>query len=205
MIAAGSHNHANAMLDQANWKSDANIYGFLARLWVAEIDAKVIEHLRDGELAGAYVELGGTIPEYASIEEAVDELAIEFCSCFLGPKGHLPPHQSVVSHSRFQGDCMETLRKFVEIIGQPEGELFQEQKMLDHAGIQLALMQRVCGAGADCDPDDLSPISELRARFADLHLKWLISYCGVAINKTDSTFYRGLFQVTADFLRSETA
>ncbi len=191
------------MPDQATLQSHANVYGFLARLWIAELDAETIEQLRDGELRDAYVELGGIIPEHASVEEAVDELAIEFCGCFLGPKGHLPPHQSVVSHSRFQGDCMETLQKFIEIIGTPEGTLFKEQKMQDHAGIQLALMQRICGAGANCGPDDIAPIKELRTQFADTHLKWLISYCEVAIKKTNSSFYRGLFAVTAQFLTSE--
>ena len=151
----------------------------------------------------AYVELGGTIPEHESVEQAVDELAIEFCACFLGPKGHLPPHQSVVSHSRFQGDCLETLLKFIEIIGKPEGILFREQKMQDQAGFQLALMQRICGAGANSDPEDLMPITELRTQFANAHLKWLIGYCEVAIKKTNSSFYRGLFAVTAQFLATE--
>ena len=191
------------MLDQANWKSDANVYGFLARLWIAELDETVLEQLESGDLRDAYLELGGVAPPQNSIAEAVEELAIEYCACFLGPKGHLPPHQSVVSHSRFQGDCLSSLNQFVDIIGEPNGELFQQQKMLDHAGVQLALMQRVCAFGAQCEPDDMQAISELRAQLCDAHLQWLIDYCEVATNKTSSTFYRGLFNVTAKFLQAE--
>ena len=85
---------------QKNWISNANVYGLLARLWIAEIDESILEQLRDGELADAWNELGGFLPQGDSVESIIDDLAIEYCGCFLGPKGHLPPHQSVVSHSR---------------------------------------------------------------------------------------------------------
>lgn len=191
------------VVDQANWKSDANVYGFLARLWIAELDQSVIDQLTSGELRDAYLELGGVSPSSDNTGDAIEELAIAFCGCFLGPKGHLPPHQSVVSHSRFQGDCLSSLKQFVDIIGQPNGELFQQQKMLDHAGVELALMQRVCAYGSQCDADESQAVSELRIQFFESHLQWLNDYCEVASNKTNSDFYRGLFAVTGKFLLAE--
>ena len=193
------------MTERTTLQTEANIYGFLARLWVAELDDVVFNQIQSGELHEAWKELGGSVPDFESTEKAIDELAIEFCACFLGPKGHLPPHQSVVSHSRFQGDCLGSLNQFVDIIGKPNGELFQQQKMLDQAGVLLALMQRVCAFGAQCDADDMESVSQLRAQFFESHLEWLIDYCVVAAEKSQSVFYTSLFNVTADFLGSEVA
>jgi len=191
------------MSEQTALQTEANIYGFLARLWISELNASAIEQLQSGELHEAWKELGGSIPEFESIEKAVEELAIEFCGCFLGPKGHLPPHQSVVSHSRFQGDCLGALNQFIEIIGEPNGQLFQEQKMADHAGVLMALMQRVCAYGAQCDADENEAVAQLRAQFFESHLQWLIDYCSVAAGNSQSAFYTSLFNVTAVFLRGE--
>lgn len=190
---------------QKNWISNANVYGLLARLWIAEIDESTLKQLCDGELRNAWEELGGSIPDGETVEKIIDDLAIEYCGCFLGPKGHLPPHQSVVSHSRFQGDCLSSVGKFVDVIGLPDGELFQQQKMRDHAGVLLALMQRVCEAGANSDAAEIDSIVELQAHYFQAHLTWLRDYCEVAVAKTDSTFYQGLFNVTREFLASDSA
>ena len=193
------------MTDQATMQTEANIYGFLARLWIAELDEPTFSQIQSGELHEAWKELGGAIPDLGSTEGAIEELAIEFCACFLGPKGHLPPHQSVVSHSRFQGDCLGSLNQFIEIIGKPNGQLFQEQQMADHAGVLLALMQRVCAYGAQCDDSDEEAVAQLRSQFFESHLQWLIDYCAVAAGKSKSAFYTSLFDVTAEFLRAEVA
>ena len=191
------------MSEPTTLQSKANVYGFLARLWISELDADVIKQIQTGELHESWKELGGAIPDFESTDKAVEELAIEFCACFLGPKGHLPPHQSVVNHSRFQGDCLGSLNQFVEIIGQPSGELFQQQKMLDHAGVQLALMQRICAYGSQCEAENVQAVADLRSQFFESHLQWIGDYCEVAARNSKSVFYTSLFKVTADFLHGE--
>lgn len=191
----------STMLD--NWTNAANVYGLLARLWIREIDKPTLEQFSGNDFQIAWTSLGGWIPSTVAADETIDALAIEYCSCFLGPKGHLPPHQSVVSHSRFQGDCLGSVRKFVDVIGMPEGKWFADQQMLDHAGLLLALMQRICFSAELYGDTEIKSLTELRARFFVSHLKWLNEYCQVAKQKTESKFYRGLFEVTREFLAGE--
>lgn len=186
--------------------SQANTFGLLARMWVSELDQPMIDELQDEPLGPAYEAAGGVIPKATDPDfSLLDSLAIEYCGCFLGPKNHLPPHQSVVAHSRFQGDCLDSMKKYVDVIGQPEG-LFAEQKMLDHAGVQLHLMQRVLASLAETIEDQTAPAStresleQLRDAFYVEHLAWLIDYCKVAQAKSRSEFYGGLFRVTGMLL-----
>lgn len=190
--------------------SQANTFGLLARMWIAEIDTDFLAELQDEPLRTAYESVGGFVPSEPEngSNDLVESLAIEFCACFLGPKGHLPPHQSVVSQSRFQGDCLESMKKYASVIGQPEG-IFAAQPMLDHAGVQLHLMQRILESMSAAIEDPTKPpstresLSELLRAFFAEHLAWLNDYCAVAAAKTESEFYSGLFRVTRLMLGGE--
>ena len=94
------------------------------------------------------------------------------------------------------------------MIGQPEG-LFATQPMLDHAGVQLHLMQRIFESLATATVDPTKPpsveesLSEMRDAFFAKHLGWLNDYCVAAEANTDSEFYSGLFRVTRLMLGGE--
>jgi len=178
---------------------DARLFGFLARLWIAEPDKAVLRGLNEDSTRETWKSLGGFIPE--DNPNVVEELSYQYCSCFLGPKGHLPPHQSVVEQSHFQGECLSSLQTFIEIIGMPDGEHFASyDSMLDHIGIELALMQKVCAAEAEADGDEKSSLVAMKREFHKRHLDWIPRYCTVAKERTSIEFYRGLFDVTQAFL-----
>ncbi|MFK7769681.1 MAG: molecular chaperone TorD family protein [Mariniblastus sp.] len=190
--------------------SQANAFGLLARLWVSEIDQDLLDELLSDPVGPAYVAAGGVLPSIDSEGSdsemsLLENLAVEYCGCFLGPKNHLPPHQSVVAHSRFQGDCLDSLKKYIEVIGQPKG-IFSDQKMLDHAGVLFHMMQRVLASLAEAIEDESSPettkqsLVHLRDSFYVEHLDWLIGYCNVAEGKSQSEFYSGLFRLTKSLL-----
>ena len=180
-------------------QSDAQVFGFLARLWIAEIDVALLKNLQNESTTALYKSLGGFVPE-GDAAELIPELEFEYCACFIGPKGHLPPHQSVVQHSHFQGDCLSSLNQFVEIIGLPESPLFVSYKsMPDHIGNLLAMMQRVCAFEASTD-ENVDAVKELKSQFFQQHLAWMPKYCEVAQRQTTSDFYKGLFIVTERFL-----
>ena len=78
----------------------ANVYFLLARLWNHEVDAGTLRQLLSEDVAAAYVEAGGWLPPVTEISDAlINEFAIQYCGCFLGPKGHLPPHQSCLLYT----------------------------------------------------------------------------------------------------------
>lgn len=179
---------------------DARLFGFLARLWIAEPDEAVLKGLNEDSTRELWQSLGGFVPS-GDASTCAEQLGYEYCSCFLGPKGHLPPHQSVVEQSHFQGECLSSLQTFIDIARFPEGEVFKaQQSMPDHIGIELALMQNICGAESESDDAERSQIADLKREFFQRHLAWIPRYCVVAKERTSSDFYRGLFAVTEAFL-----
>ena len=186
----------------------ANVYFLLARLWNHEVDAEALNQLVSGQVADAYVQAGGWLPEAAEVDDQlIESLAIEYCQCFLGPKGHLPPHQSVVAGSRFQGDCCDSIKKYADLTG--HRELFEghEQRMVDHAAVILSIMGKLhvdLQATVDIGDDEAFRVIEsTRAEFFQQHVSWLIEYCQAANSRTQSVFFGGLFTVTRAFLTSE--
>ena len=186
---------------QSDLPAIASTFDLLARFWILELDRGLVTGLNDDEIGTAYSALGGHLPDLSkrSVDAVVEALAIEYCQCFLGPKGHLPPHQSVVASSRFQGDCVESMGHFIDIVGLPCG-IFEEQQLIDHAGIQLAMIGDIYrGFSIATEAGDISSIESIQALHQDFfnrHLSWLIDYCIVAEQRTTSKFYRGVFRVT---------
>lgn len=194
-----------ALTDSA---SLANVYFLLARLWNHEVDAEALRDLGSGQVAEAYVKAGGWLPSAARIKDAlVDDLAIEYCGCFLGPKGHLPPHQSVVAVSRFQGDCCDSIKEYAKLIQPPELFGSHQQRMVDHVACLLTMMGKLhldLQAAIDQRDDEaLGVIDGTRIEFFQQHLVWVVEYCSAAMGRAQSEFYCGLFVVTQSLLETE--
>ena len=195
----------NGLVDSA---SLANVYYLLARLWNHEVDADTLRQLVSDGVADPYRKAGGWLPEAAEIDEAlIESLAIEYCQCFLGPKGHLPPHQSVVAVSRFQGDCCASIKEHAKLIDAPD--LFGEhrQRMVDHAAVLLTMMGKLhvdLQAATDVgDERAYRVIDGTRVEFFQQHVLWLAQYCLTAASRTQSAFFGGLFSVTQALVASE--
>ena len=188
----------------------ANVYFLLARLWNHEVDADTLRQLLSEQVAAAYVEAGGWLPAVGEIDDAlIDELAIQYCGCFLGPKGHLPPHQSVVAASRFQGDCCDSIKEFTKLVDPPNLLGDHQQRMVDHASFLLTMMGKLhLDLQVATDQGDVEAtqiIDATRIEFFQQHLFWLIEYCSAASVRTSSQFFGGLFAVTKSLLRSESS
>ena len=194
-----------ANLDFATYQerdaSDAGMFGLLAQLWIVEMDFASLRALATGELGELFREAGGFVPS-AIDQGAVDQLASEYCACFLGPKNHLPPYQSVVTSSQFQGECVESMRSYLDIVGPLEGE-FARQRMLDHAGVQFKMGQIICEAIRNATSDECEQLADLKTSFCADHLSWICEYCRVAENQSSSQFYKALFRITGAFLEEQ--
>lgn len=186
----------------------ANVYFLLARLWNHEVDAGTLRQLLSEDVAAAYVEAGGWLPPVTEISDAlINEFAIQYCGCFLGPKGHLPPHQSVVAASRFQGDCCDSIKEFAKLIDPPNLFGDHQQRMVDHAAFLLTMTGKLhldLQVATDRGDDEaLRIIDTTRNEFFQQHLSWMIEYCSAAAARTPSEFFGGLFAVTSSLLISE--
>ena len=186
----------------------ANVYFLLARLWNHEVDTSTLRQMMSDQIADAYLQTGGWIPADTEVGEAlIDSLAIEYCQCFLGPKDHLPPHQSVVAVSRFQGDCCDSIKEYAKLIDAPVLFGEHQQRMVDHAAVLLAMMGKLhvdLQASIDAgDEEAYLVINSTRVEFFQRHVFWLIEYCSAATKRSQSSFFGGLFAVTRSILTSE--
>ncbi|MDP6175036.1 MAG: molecular chaperone TorD family protein, partial [Rhodospirillales bacterium] len=76
----------------------ANLLGFLAGVFRAEISAELLSTIKQPEFLAALAEAGGDFEESLAGKpegELLEELAIEFTSLFTGPGGHFSAHESV--------------------------------------------------------------------------------------------------------------
>ena len=186
----------------------ANVYFLLARLWNHEVDISTLRQLMSDQVADAYRQSGGWLPMDSEVDETlIESLAIEYCQCFLGPKGHLPPHQSVVAVSRFQGDCCDSIKEYAKLIDAPDLFGEHQQRMVDHAAVLLTMMGKLhvdLQSSIDVgDEEAYRAIEGTRVEFFQRHVFWLIEYCSKARSRTQSPFYGGLFSVTGSILKSK--
>lgn len=189
-------------------KSRANACFLLARLWSHEVASEYLKNLIASPLGGAYRQAGGWLPTKTELCQELDvELANDFRQCFLGPENHLPPFQSVADSSRSQAQCCDSLQEFAKVIGPIQAQGFKSQPMHDHASLELAMMGQVqLSIYASLELEDHQAAKELQEvaeTFYTQHLDWLIKYCDVVNARSQTSFYRGLFKVTKEFLESE--
>jgi len=167
----------------------ANLYRLLARVWIQEADETLLDELRAGELNVALTAAGCSIPQASAIEE----LALDYCQLFIGPKNPLRPVQSVWSEGQLEGAPAASMRDvYLPLL--PDF-VRPHQLMPDHLGIQLAFMSDLI----DADVEDLP------ARFFADHLAWTKPLTDTSSARAQTDFYRTFIQLTADFLTSESA
>ena len=172
----------------------SNVYSLLSRLWLAEIDEPLLRELSKPRLRDAFAKIGGVIPD----RKQLDELAIEYCRLFIGPRDHLPPIQSVWQRAQLQSDITDSVQAFADLFGYSMP--IQHDGILDHLGIELDMMSAVLANGVASD-EESAAVAEFFAR----HLSWPSKLLDAANDQTQSTFYKSLMQITREFLQAESA
>jgi TorA maturation chaperone TorD len=181
----------------------AGIYGLLARLWLREVDASLLDELRSAPLCECFAQAGGILPKKDDAD-AIEELAIDYCQLFVGPSGHLPPFQSVWQNGQFQGNSATSMKEWTEVISYDSTHLARAT-MLDHLGVQLDVMGRILSQipiAHEKTDRNISP-NEIPKTFCRKHLTWPTPLLEVAIERAKSKFYRSMIRMTRDFLKSE--
>jgi len=183
--------------------SVSGVYGLLARLWIHEVNAPLLVELSKPSFRELFAQVGGVLPD-PPFDHVAEQLAVEFCQLFIGPKDHLPPFQSIWQTGQFQSQAATSMRDFVETVGYDLGDA-SNAIPLDHLGIQLDVMSHIarqCSLAGDSEPQ-ASHLREVFQSFFMRHLTWPSQLLNVAKNRAQSDFYRAMIGITASFLHSE--
>lgn len=179
-------------------ESVANVYSLLARLWIQELDAPFLKCMAEEPLVSAFSQLGLTLPT-----ESVEQLAIEYCGLFIGPKNALLPMQSVWQKTQLDSQSASSVAKFAELIGY----LLPAPALWDHLGVQLDLMSRFVSANhfQNDQNEEGDVASEVANAFFDRHLNWASPLLLATSQRACLPVYRSLAEITQQFLAMERA
>ena len=179
------------------------MYRLLARLWVREVDAELMQQFQSPQLRDAFAAAGGKLPSDAG-EAAIEDLAIDYCQLFIGPSDHLPPYQSVWHSGQFHGSPVESMRRYIDVAGYASDER-QSGLMLDHLGVQLDVMSHLLKdlAGRRRNSKEHQAVQDLADAFFQSHLQWPSNLLDAAFERATSGFYRSVIFLTREYLKSE--
>jgi TorA maturation chaperone TorD len=199
----------------------AGMYGLLARCFARELDPPTLKRLNSEPLR-TLLKASGCIPPESTSADTLEELAIDFCQIFLGPSGHCPPYQSVWLQGTFQGELVDSMNGYRELLSpqafvavnpdDSDARVESESSDVDHAwpnlaadhaAVQLDLMSRFYSAIAVCQETQSRELVSLPAQYFETHLRWIIDYTAVAYQRSATEFYRTFFKLTAAFLSTE--
>ena len=179
----------------ACWPALRGTYQLLSQLWSRELDADLLRVLRTNEVRSTFESAGGIVPN----ADQLDDLAVEYCRLFIGPRDHLPPLQSVWARGELQSEITNSVSQFADILR------FQHEAdsgiMLDHLGVELNLMGHAAMLAAQ---DDAAPeVPEVMAEFFRRHLTWTAPFFAALEQRDPHEFYLALARLTDLFLKDE--
>jgi TorA maturation chaperone TorD len=166
-----------ALWDTAHLRRD--LYSFAAHLFAAEVTSSLYRRLTSGafEPTADARTLVFVEPELRALDEdrAVEELAIDYCRLFVGPRAMCPPYASVYRGEALLGGRAEArLDAFMREHGLGVSGQAARIASEDHAAIQLAVLsslyERVVEVRGRTDQRDIlsfAKISSTRLTTAD--------------------------------------
>lgn len=179
----------------------SSVYLLLARLW-AEEPVELLEQLASEPLASAWQQLGGAAPEYDS-QDARSKLEEDYCRLFVGPKGHLPPVQSVWMSGELDTEVTTSLREFDSVVGFDEPWSFAI--IPDHLGNELWAMGQILLKSQGLQQADRTVADDLASQFFVGHLEWAERFLKAVEDREGDRFYGTVASVTLRFLNDEAA
>ena len=179
----------------SQWTLLANASELLASLWLREVDESLVTQLAHPPLRQAFADAGGIAPAGDELED----LAVEYCRLFVGPRDHLPPYQSVWQHGELQSKTAVSVEQFSRASGFHAHD--DKPTMMDHLGMELAVMAQILRCRANETEDDLKQETEaMIAEFHQRHLRWCKPLTDAVEQRASTEFYRRLAKMTAEFV-----
>ncbi len=190
----------------------SQLYSFLANLYRAELSQDQLRALRTAEMKTVLTSVGITLEgDFWDRPEALllEELAVEYTALFLGPGGHISPHESVQTEQQgsYWGDATTAVRNFITETGIEYRADYRG--IPDHISIELEflaeLARRESVAWQQGDLPAAINCLEYQRDFIDEHLgRWVERFCNKVMQIAELPFYRDIAQLTTEFVSSET-
>ncbi len=188
----------------------SSLYGFLASIFRKELDGKTYNEIRSPEFREALsefdVELDGAFIDEPA-ENVLESLAVEYAALFLGPGGHISPHESVQrGGGSLDGPETDAVKSYIQAAGMRFDE--HDQQMPDHISIELEFMGHLVGEEAkawiDGDSEKARNALEFQKDFLGKHLGgWAGDFFTEVTDRTKAPFYREIARLAADFIATE--
>lgn len=189
----------------------SELYGFLATIFREELSAENLRRMRSAEfmlaLGDAGIALDNCVAQRPEAE-LLDEMAVEYTALFLGPGGHISPHESVHAESdgALWGRSTSEVKRYIESAGfayDPE-----DHRLPDHISVELEFMAALAGQEAQAYRDEDYPEASRRIgvqkKFLARHLgKWAPAFCRQVAERSELPFYREIARLAAAFLKAE--
>lgn len=172
----------------------AAVYAFAAKLFLRELDQSTWNWLRRHQESLPGLELG---ERDGRAQAPLDELAIDYCRIFVGPRDHVPPFQSVCQSGLLQSRAADSMKRYLQIVSVSD----QAEAMVDHFGLQLQLMGTILDGSVE--DGDLESLGELARSFFRDHLVWSNAMLNRARQRAATDFYRSLIDWTLQFIKVE--
>jgi TorA maturation chaperone TorD len=190
----------------------ANVYGLLADVFREAPSPAFLAKLREPEFSGSLKALNLSLDEVfekCSIEQLVEELAVEFTKLFIGPSNHISAHESMHVEARFGekrslwGDQTVAVKKFMQAVGLGVDDSFGG--MPDHISAELEFMQRLlikeCDAWINGEDELGRNILNIEKRFYEEHLsKWVSAFCDTVLELTDHAYFTQFCEVLKGYM-----
>ena len=176
----------------------SRLYGLLATVFRREPSAEFLCQMKTPELvvalAGAGVDLGDEFGT-GSIADQAEALAVEYTRLFLGPGGHISPHESVQlkrGSGILWGPETSAVRHAYREAGYDLGE--SEADIPDHLSVELDFLSLLAAEEAEAwkskDRDRASKLLRLQHDFISQHLgKWVAPFCNKVSEQAEFAFY----------------
>ena len=185
------------------------LYGFLASLYRAELTQQQLHALRQPEMVAMLTAAGIDFQgDFWARSDAplIEELAVEYAALFLGPGGHISPHESVQIEGNYCGDTTIAVRRFITETGIEYSSDYNG--ISDHISVELEflaeLARRESLAWEQGNTAAAGNCLAYQRDFLDEHLgQWVEKFCTRIVETAELSFYRDVAQVTAEFVRSE--
>jgi DMSO reductase family type II enzyme chaperone len=193
-------------------RSRANVYGLLATVFQAPLNATKLRGFRDPALVRDLAEAGVALDDsFLECDEGalLETLAVDFTQLFHGPRGHNPPYESVQvagDEGELNSDVTLAVRRFYETAGLMFDDEYRE--LPDHLSVELGFMAELAGREAEArEAGDVSGVKRrVRDQYAFIqgHLsRWVPAFGKLVAKSAESSFYREFARLLTEFIEVE--
>ena len=176
--------------DASDLKARAGLYELYSRLLLEELDLETLQLFQQERWKDALRQIEVHPPE--PNPESVEILAIDYCSVFIGPKDYCPPYQSVWQSGQLQGQVVDSMRDFLEVV-----QTVSRPPIEDHAGLQFEVMAQVLQHESEFGSQGLAD------SFFRNHVSWTEAMLGRASAMAETGFYQTVLLSAARFIGCE--